>query len=124
MADASSGLFDAVALDKLTGGNSVLVERLLDELINSNAQDLTVLEGLSETLEPLGLSDLAHRIKGAARVIRALPLIAACEALEAACRQPQAAILQSRSRELRQAMIELDRVLRSKRATSCGPESH
>ena len=124
IADASSGLFDAVALDKLTGGNSVLVERLLDELINSNAQDLTVLEGLSETLEPLGLSDLAHRIKGAARVIRALPLIAACEALEAACRQPQAAILQSRSRELRQAMIELDRVLRSKRATSCGPESH
>lgn len=119
---SSAGLFDVVALDKLTGGNIMLVERLLDELINSNAQDLLVLEGLSETLEPLTLSDLAHRIKGAARVISALPLIAACEALEAACRQPQAALLLSKSGELRQAMVELDLVLRKKRASSGASE--
>ncbi|MCY1560089.1 hypothetical protein D9M68_971870 [compost metagenome] len=57
--------------------------------------------------------ELAHRLKGAARVVKAAPLIAACVNLEQTCRAStlEPAALQETAEALRQAMLELERAL-------------
>src|SRR3546814_9056726 len=54
-----------------------------------------------------GLADLAHRVKGGALIIRAKGLIAACEALESACRGGDRPLLAAAVDEVRQAMDQL-----------------
>ncbi|MCY1442394.1 hypothetical protein D9M71_587600 [compost metagenome] len=69
----------------LTGGNPTLNLRLLTELLNSSRLDRQGLQALSGTQEPQAFLDIAHRIKGAARIVQATRLIDSCEALEATC---------------------------------------
>jgi two-component system sensor histidine kinase EvgS len=77
--------FSLQGLQLLTGGSPVLNQRLMTELLNSNRQDRQALLALSGAREPQSLLDIAHKIKGAARIVQASRLIDSCEALEASC---------------------------------------
>ena len=85
---AAAPAFSQQGLHVLTGGNSTLNLRLLTELLNSNRLDRQSLQALSGTRDPQAYRDIAHRIKGAARIVQATRLIDSCEALEAAGHAP------------------------------------
>ena len=86
-APASTGDFDLTTLEQLAGGDRLSIHPLLKELVASNAMDKARLLDLSSRHDVSGLADLAHRIKGGARIIQAEPLVVACDALESACRE-------------------------------------
>ena len=99
--------FDLTSLEQLTGGDWASIERLLVELVASNAQDKARLQPLLSRHDVSGLADLAHRIKGGARIFLARRLIAACEVLEIACHAGDVAALADAVDELRRAMLHL-----------------
>ncbi|MGJ7515520.1 transporter substrate-binding domain-containing protein [Pseudomonas baetica] len=80
--------FSLEGLHQLTGGNPVLNQRLLTELLNSNRQDRQGLLALCGSTDPQAFLDMAHKIKGAARIAQAARLIESCELLETTCRAP------------------------------------
>jgi two-component system sensor histidine kinase EvgS len=96
--------FDLTSLEQLTGGDIVSIKKLLEELVSSNAGDKVRLMELFARHDVIGLADLAHRIKGGARIIQAQGLIAACEVLEDACRSADGVLLANAVGDLRQAM--------------------
>ncbi|MNL87315.1 Hpt domain protein [compost metagenome] len=59
------------------------------------------------------MADLAHRIKGGARIIQAQRLIAACEALESACRGGDTMLLAQAVDDIRQAIKHLAEQLKT-----------
>jgi two-component system sensor histidine kinase EvgS len=77
--------FSLEGLHLLTGGNPILDRRLLSELLNSNRLDRQELQALSPSQGGQSFIDVAHKIKGAARIVQACRLIDSCEALETAC---------------------------------------
>ncbi|WP_095061092.1 transporter substrate-binding domain-containing protein [Pseudomonas sp. Irchel s3f7] len=104
--------FSLQGLHLLTGGNPALDRRLLTELLDSNRQDLQTLRSLSPPGDTQALLDIAHKIKGAARIVQASRLIESCEALEAACHGAfnDEEIAKYR-KTLERAMVELEHVL-------------
>src|SRR3546814_11075271 len=82
----SSDLIDLSSLEQLSAGDTASIKKLLKELVNSNAEDLTQLMRLLARQDLPGLADLAQRVQGGALIIRAKGLIAACAAWERACR--------------------------------------
>lgn len=78
---------DLASLQQLTQGNEASIRLLLAELANSNQQDLVRLPEFLAEEDFQGLSDLAHGIKGGARIVGARKLAESCEALEAACQE-------------------------------------
>lgn len=111
--DGMSGLFDLAPLTPLTGGDPGLVRNLLNELLETNRRDLQPLAELAEQGDAPGLSELAHRLKGVARVIKAEPLTAACLKLEQVCKipAPEPSVMRAAASELRLAMLELEQAL-------------
>lgn len=104
--------FSLRALQQLTGGNPQLNQRLLAELLNSNHLDRQALKTLSGSTESQPFLDIAHKIKGAARIVQACRLIDCCEALEAACRERLLREkVTERCTELEHAMLELEQAL-------------
>ncbi|MGE8065957.1 transporter substrate-binding domain-containing protein [Pseudomonas sp. NPDC089569] len=83
---ARESAFSLDGLQQLTGGNPILNLRLLTQLLESNRQDRQELSALSGSSDPQVFLDIAHKIKGAARIAHALRLIDCCEALESICR--------------------------------------
>lgn len=77
--------FSLEGLQLLTGGNPKLDQRLLSELLNSNRLDRQELLALSQCKDRQSFLDVAHKIKGAARIVQASRVIDSCEALESAC---------------------------------------
>lgn len=77
-------VFNADALSPLTGGDKERTRLLLEELLRSNCQDLKTLLELPDNGELQAFVEIAHRIKGAARIVGAQSLINNCEALEQA----------------------------------------
>ena len=58
--------------------------RLLNELLKSNRLDRKELMGLTRSDDLQSFLDIAHKIKGAARIVQATRLIDSCESLEEA----------------------------------------
>ncbi|PYC03542.1 histidine kinase [Pseudomonas protegens] len=109
---ANSERFDIQQLDHLTGGNPASIQRVLKGLHQSNQQDLKQIRGLLANPDNKGVTDLAHRIRGAARIINAQALIDECEYLEKACREgANAGQIKTALTRLEQAMVGLDRDL-------------
>lgn len=104
--------FSLSGLHLLTGGNPTMDLRLLTELRNSNELDRQALQALCGTHEPQPLLDIAHKIKGAARIVQARRLIESCEALERACHEnlPAQHVNQC-CLALENAMLELEQAL-------------
>jgi len=82
---STSDLIDISHLESLINNAPMKVQNILRELINSNQRDRELMSSLLAKDNIEGLSELAHRIKGAARMVRGSVLIEACEKLEAAC---------------------------------------
>jgi two-component system sensor histidine kinase EvgS len=72
--------FSLEGLHLLTGGNPILDQRLLSELLNSNRLDRQELQALAPSQGRQSFIDVAHKIKGAARIVQACRLINSCEA--------------------------------------------
>ncbi|WAH57078.1 transporter substrate-binding domain-containing protein [Pseudomonas silvicola] len=101
-----TALLDLEQLATLTGGQPALERRLLQQVLDSCAQDRQALLGATS---PPALSELAHRIKGAAKIVAATALIQACEALEQAC---EAGNPQLWTSAVVQAMAQLEHAVR------------
>lgn len=95
---------DLTSLEQLSRGDTVAIRSLLQDLATSNAQDMARLIQLFTQHDLTGLSDLAHRVKGGARIIQAHGLIDCCEALEASCQGLNSAVLTEAVDALQQAM--------------------
>lgn len=104
--------FNLQSLQALTGGDPVLVQRLLTELLNSNRIDRQALLSVSPGCGREEFIDIAHKIKGAARIVQATRLMDSCEALERMCHEAfTEASLASCTEAIQQAMLELERAL-------------
>nr|WP_249685350.1 response regulator [Pseudomonas syringae] len=77
--------FSLDSVSNLTGDRPEMVERLLAQLLHSNHEDRLLLARLMPENNRQETRDLAHRIKGAARIITASRVVDACDALELAC---------------------------------------
>jgi two-component system sensor histidine kinase EvgS len=104
--------FSVKGLHQLTGGNPVLERRLLTELFNSNRSDRQALLALTPSGDRQSFLDIAHKIKGAARIVQASRLIDSCEALESACHEVfhRANVIEC-SNAVGSAMLELEQAL-------------
>ncbi|VVN67580.1 transporter substrate-binding domain-containing protein [Pseudomonas fluorescens] len=104
--------FSLQGLHLLTGGNPLMDRRLLTELLSSNRQDLQALRALSRSNDPQAFLDVAHKVKGAARIVQASRLIASCEALEQVCHGAfHHDDVVERSKAMERAMLELEQAL-------------
>lgn len=104
--DVSDDL-DLTSLQQLTRGDAASTASLLRDLSASNDEDLGRLVKLFARHDVSGLMDLAHRVKGGARIIKAQGVIMACERLEAAGEQGDPAQLTEAVDTLHQAMERL-----------------
>ena len=109
---------DLSSLESLAGSNLELLDNLLAEVAASNAQDQQQLQAAHAEGDPRALLDLAHRIKGGARMVNARNLIIGCEQLEQACNEPvDLAVLGQAVQDLQDAMQRLDRYLSTRHAS-------
>lgn len=104
--------FNLDGLALLTGGNPQMARRLLDELLSSNRLDRQELLDLSGLGDRQALVNVAHKIKGAARIAQACRLIDSCQALEQACHDaaPADEVAQCIN-TMNQVMLELEQAL-------------
>jgi two-component system sensor histidine kinase EvgS len=98
---------DLSTLEQMAGDNRALIEQLRKEVLNSLHLDLQRLEALQQEQDRGGLRELAHHIKGGAQMVGAARVVAACIALEQACRKTHAAPLGAACDTLREAMAGL-----------------
>jgi two-component system sensor histidine kinase EvgS len=104
--------FSLKGLHLLTGGNPVLEQRLLTELFNSNRLDRQALLALIPSGDRQSFLDIAHKIKGAARIVQASRLLHSCEALERACHEVfHRANVTECSNAVESAMLDLEQAL-------------
>ncbi|KAB0495808.1 transporter substrate-binding domain-containing protein [Pseudomonas vancouverensis] len=104
-------LFNLEEPERLTGRDPELMNMLLGELMRTNRSDLQQLLLLTPfTSNRQDLSDLAHRIKGAARMIQARQLVQGCETLESLCDQPETSDeqLTTQVHKVERAILELE----------------
>ncbi|MEE5066918.1 transporter substrate-binding domain-containing protein [Pseudomonas alliivorans] len=114
--------FSPGSVSQLTGNRPEMVRRLLTELLRSNREDrqslaTRMLEGHMDEIR-----DMAHRIKGAARIISASRVVDACNTLEQAC-EPGTSEAQLRAchQAVDSAMLELERALSAQQEESGMP---
>ncbi|POA89893.1 hybrid sensor histidine kinase/response regulator [Pseudomonas protegens] len=78
-------LVDLAPLELLISNEPIKFQQILDELIKSNRKDCQMMQVLLQNGEIDSLVELAHRIKGAARVVKGEQLVECCRRLETAC---------------------------------------
>jgi len=106
--------FSVDGLNMLTGGRPEMIQRLLAQLLLSSQEDRKELAATMANGNRQSLSDMAHKIKGAARIIQASGVIEHCEALEDACNEAASAeVIIARHQAIDAAMAELERALRA-----------
>jgi len=112
---ATGKLFDPGNLDALTGGDPQLSRRLLEELLSSSRHDRQELMTLlARQGSPQELIELAHKIKGAARIVQADALATQCEALEQICAHGiNPATIEAGVKTTEKSMLELERMLQT-----------
>ncbi len=104
--------FNLQGLYALTGGNPAQTRRLLTELLKSSRIDRRDLQALSPGRDHQALAEMAHRIKGAARIAQASRLINSCDALEQACLQAlPVEEIERRCKASNFAILELEKAL-------------
>ncbi|TPG78588.1 response regulator [Pseudomonas arsenicoxydans] len=111
-ADTQASLeMDLTGLELYVGEDRTLINQLLRELAKSNHEDLNHLLQAHAGDDHPRLQELAHRIKGSARMVRAQRLVECCEQLERACAQGRAVMIDEAVNQLQQAMTRLDQSL-------------
>lgn len=109
--DQKAPMFDLSHLEHLGGRDNAALKALLRDLRSSNRDDLKRLQALKD--DAPALAELAHRVKGGARIVRAEALVALCEQVERCCHaQPlERAALSLAVRAMGDAMRRLERQL-------------
>ncbi|SFB39550.1 two-component system, NarL family, sensor histidine kinase EvgS [Pseudomonas simiae] len=102
---------DLVSLEQLTYGDQTSIRSLLQDLLSSNEEDQVRLLKLFSQNDLSGLADLAHRVKGGARIVKAKRLIQCCEQLRIDCDAQDPTRLTESVDALYQAMEALTQVL-------------
>ena len=106
-------ILDLGNFEALTGGDPQMSRRLLEELLNSSRQDrqeLIALMNAQASYEQI--TEQAHKIKGAARIVQANALASQCETLEQACgRDDDRSSIDAGVKALEKLMLELERML-------------
>jgi two-component system sensor histidine kinase EvgS len=103
--------FDLSALERYVGSDRTLINQLRRDLAISNREDRERLLRAHAADNRAALEELAHRIKGGARMVQAQRLIDGCELLEQACADGQAALIDDAVEHLQQSMTRLDQSL-------------
>ncbi|MCU1719455.1 ATP-binding protein [Pseudomonas sp. 5P_3.1_Bac2] len=116
----SSEVVNLTTTLQLTQGDHARSQQLLGQLLSSNRDDLAELIQLAQQQDRLGISAVAHKIRGAARIVQARHVIAACEAMErlaqdATCSASQ---LQSAATTVAQALQELEQAILAQSAAN------
>ncbi|MDX9668009.1 transporter substrate-binding domain-containing protein [Pseudomonas sp. P5_152] len=108
-------LLDLGPLELLISSEPVKFRQILDELIHNNRKDCQTLNALLEERDVEKLNERAHRIKGAARVVKGELLVECCQRLEAVCLDPQATFeqLEEAVARIEAAIGELEQALLS-----------
>ena len=103
---------DLTGLELYVGEDRALINHLLRELAETNRDDrIHLLKAHDDDNHPR-LQELAHRIKGSARMVRAERLIECCEDLERACAEGRAALIDEAVEQLQRAMESLGQHLK------------
>ncbi|SDU99555.1 transporter substrate-binding domain-containing protein [Pseudomonas mucidolens] len=115
MSPDSLRLVDLGSLELLINSDPVKFREILDELINNNRKDCQSLKVLLHNGETDKLGELAHRIKGAARVVKGEILVESCRRMEAICADPQSSFEEvcKAVEEVEIAIITMERALGS-----------
>lgn len=103
-------VFSLASVGNLTGGRPEMVERLVAQLLRSSEEDRNTLVS-TDIADRQQIRELAHRIKGAARIIRASGVIEACEQLENGCETATDAELSDMKAQVERAMCKLEEAL-------------
>lgn len=121
----ATAVFNVDGINALTAGRPELIQRLLAQLLSSSQEDRKELAATVIESNRQSLRDMAHKIKGAARIIQARDVIEHCEALEDACDEATSdEVIAARLQAIDAAMIELEQALRAQHnggAESEGP---
>lgn len=104
-------VLDLGHLERIVGKDQHALKALLADLRDSNQHDMQRLAAAGD--DPATLAELAHRIKGGARIARAGALVALCERLECHCATRPVAIpgLRESVHALRAGMLRLEQAL-------------
>ncbi|WP_249275676.1 ATP-binding protein [Pseudomonas lundensis] len=104
-------LIDLEALEHLTGGDANALKNLLEPLIDSLEDDMGGLLNAFTKNDLPGMSEIAHKVKSGARMIKATHLAHCCEQLEKACLSPEWSQLAQRVDEQYEAMAQVLEVI-------------
>jgi len=120
--DLSSGrhseTFNMGSVHALTGDRPEMIRRLLEQLLRSSQEDRHELNLIDPQGNCSALSQMAHKIKGAARIIRADRVIETCEAMETACTDAAPSmVIDERLKAMISAMADLERALQEQLAS-------
>ncbi|WMI97633.1 transporter substrate-binding domain-containing protein [Pseudomonas chlororaphis subsp. aurantiaca] len=99
-------------LMRLTQNDTQVMQTLWAELQDSHHNNLATLQTLIQQRDRQGLSNLAHLIKGCARIVQYDELIVCCENLEAACQaNDDSDQLETTSHALKTCMLHFSTLL-------------
>nr|WP_225931894.1 transporter substrate-binding domain-containing protein [Pseudomonas anuradhapurensis] len=102
----TSQVIDLGPLELMISSEPVKFRQILDELIKNNRSDCEQLSVLLRERDTNKLGELAHRMKGAARVVRGDQVVESCRQLEAVC-----LLAQIPSQELEHAVDQLKKAI-------------
>lgn len=104
--------FDMASIVALTGNRPEMIQHLISQLITSSQDDVGELAKVSAQGSTEAIKDVAHKIKGAARIISARAVIDLCERLEEACDSAASAtVISGHTQALMTAMATLEQGL-------------
>lgn len=112
VAEPSTPEMDLSGLEQYVGTDRTLIDRLVHELMVTNRVDRDDLLQAHASGNHRVLRDLAHRIKGGARMVRAQRLVEHCEQLERVIDVRDSALLDEAVDQLQRAMSSLDNHLK------------
>jgi two-component system sensor histidine kinase EvgS len=106
-------ILDLGNFEALTGADPHMSRRLLEELLSSSRRDREeMLALIAAQASPQEITEQAHKIKGAARIVQASALASQCEAIEQACARGDARpVIEATVKTLEKLMLELERML-------------
>jgi two-component system sensor histidine kinase EvgS len=105
-------VFCLTAAGALTGDDPQMLSRLITEILQSGRQDQAQLRSLPLQEDRQPLRAMAHKIKGAARIVQAQRLIQCCEKLETGCnREHNDSEIEALRQHTLKAMLELEHAL-------------
>ena len=100
-------LIDLEPLERLANGDAHTLKHLLEPLISSLEEDMSALLKAFTKHDLPGMSDVAHKVKSGARMVKAQQLVMCCEQLEQACLAPEWSQLAQRVDEQYEAMAQV-----------------